>query len=133
MLYLQVNPYGLPRRDHPKTCCGVLKRRSILDVWGPPNPTVAGKNLLAHNAGGHQASRRCPNVAPSGILDMQIFIRSHRSFTNAMGFTTLSDQVILPVNPPFWRRSSTRQAAVAAARRLTSARRRPALVSTKPD
>jgi hypothetical protein len=37
MLYLQVKPADCRAGDDPKTCCGVLKRRSIQDVWGKPN------------------------------------------------------------------------------------------------
>ena len=38
MLYLQVNPYGLPPGDHPKTYCGVLKRGSIQNASGSAEP-----------------------------------------------------------------------------------------------
>jgi len=81
MPYLQVKPTDCWAGDDPKTRRGVLKRRSIQDVSGPPNPPVTGKNLLAHKRWRTQASRRGPNVAPSGILDAQIFIRGYRSFT----------------------------------------------------
>jgi hypothetical protein len=49
MLYLQVKPADGRVGIAAKTRCGVLKRRSIQDVRGPPTPTAAGKNLLAHN------------------------------------------------------------------------------------
>ena len=59
----------------------MLKRGSIQDVWGAPIPAVAGKNLLANKRRRTLGVPARSDVAPSGILDAQIFIRSHRSFT----------------------------------------------------
>jgi hypothetical protein len=37
MLYLQVKSADCQTGNDAKTRCDVLKRRSIQDVWGPPN------------------------------------------------------------------------------------------------
>ncbi len=106
MPYLQLKPTDCWAGDDPKTRRGVLKRRSIQDVWGSSNPTVAGKNLLAHKR------RRTPRFSALSVRGRRpefwmrrfLFAATDRS-PSATAFTTISHQVILPGEPQFWHRT----------------------------